>query len=172
MTRRKGVAAEEDAGPAGPARLAARRSITLVGKASAFQATEVLRTSLDENLAMIAESVRFLVEAGREVIFDAEHFFDGWKADPDYALHAVRRPRPRPGAGWSCSATPTAAACPRRSPEITRAVVDRRSPCPWASTATTTATWRWPTRWPPSTPGPSRCRARSTASASGAATPT
>ena len=49
---------------------------------------------------------------------------------------------------------------------------DRGCRCPWASIATTTATWRWPTRWPPSTPGPRRCRARSTASASAAATPT
>ena len=89
MTRRKGIRAEDDVGLK-TLLAAGAEVITLVGKASAFQATEVLQTDLDENLAMIAQSVHFLVEAGREVIFDAEHFFDGWKADPAYALRAVR----------------------------------------------------------------------------------
>ena len=47
--------------------------------------TEVLRVELEENLAMLADSVAFLVGEGREVIYDAEHFFDGWAASPDYA---------------------------------------------------------------------------------------
>ena len=64
--------------------------ITLVGKASAFQVTEVLRTNLEENLAMIRESVAYLVAAGREVIFDAEHFYDGWKQDNAYAITAIQ----------------------------------------------------------------------------------
>ena len=59
---------------------------TLVGKASAWQVREVLRCSRDENLAMIRDSVRLLREQGREVIFDAEHFFDGFDADGDYTL--------------------------------------------------------------------------------------
>ena len=88
MTRRKGGRAESDAGlksllEAGTA------VITLVGKASAFHATDVLQTTLDENLAMIRESVAHLVAAGRRVIFDAEHFFDGWKQNPAYALLAI-----------------------------------------------------------------------------------
>ena len=45
-------------------------------------AAQVLRVSLDENLAMISESVGFLHGAGRRVVYDAEHFFDGWKANP------------------------------------------------------------------------------------------
>ncbi len=61
-----------------------------MGKASAFQVTEVLRTTLDENLAMIRDSVDYLVRAGREVIFDAEHFYDGWKQDREYALRTCR----------------------------------------------------------------------------------
>jgi 2-isopropylmalate synthase len=89
MTRRKGVAAEEDSGL--KALLDSNTTvITLVGKASAFQATEVLRTTLDENLAMIAESIARLVQAGREVIFDAEHFYDGWKQNRDYALRSIQ----------------------------------------------------------------------------------
>jgi len=89
MTRRRGVRPEEDGGI--QALLAAETEvITLVGKTSAFHVTEVLRVSLEENLAMIADSVRYLREAGREVIYDAEHFFDGWKLDPEYALKTVR----------------------------------------------------------------------------------
>ncbi|MDY0166786.1 MAG: citramalate synthase [Thermoguttaceae bacterium] len=89
MTRRKGVKASDDAGLRALLDSGAS-TVTLVGKASAFQVEEVLRTSLDENLAMITESVALLVEAGREVIFDAEHFFDGYKANAGYALRAAR----------------------------------------------------------------------------------
>ena len=88
MTRRKGVAVEDDAGL--KSLLDSKASvITLVGKASAFQATEVLCTGMDENLEMISQSVAYLVAAGREVIFDAEHFFDGWKHDRQYALETL-----------------------------------------------------------------------------------
>jgi 2-isopropylmalate synthase len=89
MTRRKGTAAEKDRGLRTLLDCGAR-TITLVGKSSAFQVQQVLRASREENLAMIAESVALLVEAGREVLFDAEHFFDGYKSDPDYALRTVR----------------------------------------------------------------------------------
>jgi 2-isopropylmalate synthase len=89
MTRRKAVAAESDQGLRTLLE-AETPVITLVGKASEFQVTEVLRAGLDENLDMIAESVAFLVRHGREVIFDAEHFFDGWKQNPDYARQAIR----------------------------------------------------------------------------------
>jgi 2-isopropylmalate synthase len=89
MTRRRGKTAAED-----PGMLALLESgapvITIVGKTSDFHVQEVLRVSLEENLAMIADSVKFLREAGREVIYDAEHFFDGWKANPEYAALAVR----------------------------------------------------------------------------------
>jgi 2-isopropylmalate synthase len=65
-------------------------AVTLVGKSSTLHVTEVLRTTLEENLAMIADSVRWMKGRGREVIYDAEHFFDGYRVDPDYALEAVR----------------------------------------------------------------------------------
>ena len=65
-------------------------AITLVGKSSAAQVRDVLETTEEENLAMIADSVRFLVGEGREVVFDAEHFFDGFAADPDYAISTLR----------------------------------------------------------------------------------
>jgi 2-isopropylmalate synthase len=88
-TRRAGVRAEDDDNLR--LLLAAETPVaTIVGKASAFQVRQVLRVSLAENLAMIADSVSFLATAGREVIFDAEHFFDGYRDDPDYALACVQ----------------------------------------------------------------------------------
>ena len=65
-------------------------AITLVGKSSSRQAREVLGTTEEENLAMIRDSVAYLVEAGREVVFDAEHFFDGFREDPEYAIETLR----------------------------------------------------------------------------------
>jgi len=89
MTRRRGVRAEDD--PGMQALVASRApTITLVGKTSDFHVREVLRVSPEENLAMIAESVRFLRDAGREVIYDAEHFFDGWKSNPAYAIQTIQ----------------------------------------------------------------------------------
>jgi 2-isopropylmalate synthase len=85
MTRRKGVAPQQDPGMQALVQSGAK-TITLVGKTSDFHVTEVLRATLDENLAMITESVRFLRESGREVIYDAEHCFDGWKSNREYAL--------------------------------------------------------------------------------------
>ncbi len=64
--------------------------VTLVGKAWTLHVTEALRTSFDENLAMVADSISHLVAAGRRVVFDAEHFFDGHAADPAYALAVAK----------------------------------------------------------------------------------
>src|SRR6185295_15211755 len=63
--------------------------MTIVGKTWNLHVTEILRTTLEENLAMIEDSTRYLVAQGREVIYDAEHFFDGFRADPDYALKTL-----------------------------------------------------------------------------------
>jgi 2-isopropylmalate synthase len=63
--------------------------MTIVGKTWTLHVTEIIRTTLDENLAMIEDSARYLVAQGREVIYDAEHFFDGYKTDPDYAFKTL-----------------------------------------------------------------------------------
>jgi 2-isopropylmalate synthase len=63
--------------------------VTIVGKAWDLQVTEILRTTLDENLAMIADSVRYLKQHGLTVVYDAEHFFDGFRANPAYATRCV-----------------------------------------------------------------------------------
>jgi 2-isopropylmalate synthase len=67
--------------------------VTLVGKSWDAQVRDVLRTTLDENLRMIEESVAWLVAEGRRVCFDAEHFFDGHRSDPDYALRCLEAAR-------------------------------------------------------------------------------
>jgi len=64
--------------------------MTLVGKSSEYQVHDVLQTSLEENLAMIADSVSYLKLNGRRVFFDAEHFFDGYKMNAEYAVQALR----------------------------------------------------------------------------------
>lgn len=87
-TRRVGVAVEDDANLR--ALLDAHTPVcTVVGKSWPLHVTEVLRTGLDDNLELIADSVRYLKAAGREVIFDAEHFFDGFAADGDYAVEVL-----------------------------------------------------------------------------------
>ena len=85
MTRRRGLKAEDD--PGMKALLAAQTPVvTLVGKSSEYHVKAVLSVSLEENLQMIAESIRLLRQAGRQVIYDAEHFFDAFKANPKYAI--------------------------------------------------------------------------------------
>jgi 2-isopropylmalate synthase len=88
-TRRAGGDASDD--PALRAVLEARTPVvTLVGKSSAQQVREVLQTTEEENVAMIRDSVAHLRAEGRDVVFDAEHFFDGYAADPEYALATLR----------------------------------------------------------------------------------
>jgi 2-isopropylmalate synthase len=63
---------------------------TVVGKTWTMHVTDVLRTTLDENLRIVEQSVAYLRAQGRRVVYDAEHFFDGWRADPVYALETLR----------------------------------------------------------------------------------
>ncbi|MCP4542256.1 MAG: citramalate synthase [Chloroflexi bacterium] len=64
--------------------------VTVVGKSWTLHVRDVLRTTPEENLRIIRESIAYLKEQGREVIYDAEHFFDGYKADPDYTISTLR----------------------------------------------------------------------------------
>lgn len=89
MTRRKGVKPEDDMGLKELVTSSAS-ILTIVGKSSSYQAREALCISLEENLAMIDETIRYATAAGKRVFYDAEHFFDGWKDDPDYALETLR----------------------------------------------------------------------------------
>jgi 2-isopropylmalate synthase len=89
MTRRKGVNPAEDA--CLKALIEAETSlVTIVGKTWDLHVREVLGTTLEENLRMIGDSVAHCKAAGREVFYDAEHFFDGYRHNPDYALQTLR----------------------------------------------------------------------------------
>jgi 2-isopropylmalate synthase len=85
MTRRRGMKAADD--PNMKALLDADTPVvTFVGKTSDYQATAVMGVTPEENLAMIGDSVRLMREAGRQVVYDAEHFFDTYRSNPQYAL--------------------------------------------------------------------------------------
>jgi 2-isopropylmalate synthase len=87
-TRRAGVSADVDDG----LRLlldAETPAVTVFGKSWDLHVREALRTTLEENLEMVRSSVSFLKREGREVLYDAEHFFDGFRADPEYALETL-----------------------------------------------------------------------------------
>ena len=89
MTRRANTKAHDDANLQTILR-AETPVVTLVGKTWDFHVTEALKISLDENLRMIEESVRFVESHGRRVFYDCEHFFDGFKANREYALQTLR----------------------------------------------------------------------------------
>jgi 2-isopropylmalate synthase len=89
MTRRRDVAAEDD--PAlGVLAASFAPVVCLVGKSWRLHVDKVIKVSAEENLAMIADSIAFLRAEGKRPVFDAEHFFDGYRDDAPYALECVR----------------------------------------------------------------------------------
>jgi 2-isopropylmalate synthase len=88
MTRRPGMRAVQDAGLS-MLRDSAAEVVCIVGKASDFHVEKAMASALAENLALIEDSIGFLAEAKDEVIFDAEHFFDGYKSNPRFALDCL-----------------------------------------------------------------------------------
>ena len=98
MTRRAGRSAANDPGLAVTLRSRVD-TICLVGKADARHAESALGVPLDENLAMIRDSIAEIVRRNKEALFDAEHFFDGYRANPDYAL-SVLETALEAGARW------------------------------------------------------------------------
>ncbi|QXM05399.1 citramalate synthase [Crassaminicella indica] len=88
-TRRKGIKVSNDENV--KSLLTANTEVVAIfGKAWDFHVTKIIKTSLEENLKMIKETIRFLKDRGKEVIFDAEHFFDGYKENPEYAFDVLR----------------------------------------------------------------------------------
>ena len=88
-TRRKGIKASEDNNVKALLQ-ADTEAVCIFGKSWDFHVTEVLRAELDENLEMIRDTISFFKEQGKEAFFDAEHFFDGYKKNPDYAMSALQ----------------------------------------------------------------------------------
>jgi len=122
-TRKVGVTAAEDANVR--SLLEAGTSVVAIfGKSWNYQVTEILRTSLAENLLMIGETIAYCKGRGLEVVYDAEHFFDGYKADADYAL-ATLGAAAEAGADSICLCDTNGGSLPLEILDITRAVVTR-----------------------------------------------
>jgi 2-isopropylmalate synthase len=120
-TRRKNTTCEQDANLQQLVTSGARAA-TLVGKSWDFHVHTALQTTLEENLAMIGESVAFVKRHGMEAIFDAEHFFDGFKANPEYAMAVLRAAR-QAGADWIVLCDTNGGTLPHEISEIVGKVV-------------------------------------------------
>ena len=120
MTRRSGRSADNDPGLA--ALLDAGAPVVcMVGKSWDYHVTDALGIELDENVAMIADSVRYARTKVEEVMFDAEHFFDGYKANPEYALDCARSAY-EAGARWIVLCDTNGGTLPHEVEEIVGAV--------------------------------------------------
>ena len=126
MTKRVGRSAENDDVLAAVLN-ADTRSVCIVGKTHDFHVTTALGITLEENLANIRDSIAHIVAQGREALFDAEHFFDGWKANPDYTLSAIRAAYDA-GARWIVLCDTNGGTMPDEVAAITRAVVEAGIP--------------------------------------------
>jgi 2-isopropylmalate synthase len=119
-TRRPNIAAADD--PMLQAILAAgTRWVTLFGKSWDLHVTEGLQTTLDENLAMIQDSIEYLRSQGRRVIYDAEHWFDGYKQNPEYALQTLNAAL-KAGAEWLVLCDTNGGTLPHEIGQIVREV--------------------------------------------------
>ena len=98
--------------------------VTLVGKSWDLHVYHVLETDPEENLEMITDSVRYFKERDKEVIYDAEHFFDGYKANPDYALLTLRA-AVQGGADWVVLCDTNGGSTPWEVEEITKRVAEQ-----------------------------------------------
>ncbi|MHA7887975.1 citramalate synthase [Roseicyclus sp.] len=121
MTKRAGRSAENDDVLAAVLN-AGTPAVCLVGKTHDFHVTDALGISLEENLESIRASVAHCVAQGREALFDAEHFFDGYKANPGYALDCLRAAHDA-GARWVVLCDTNGGTLPPEIGEITAAVI-------------------------------------------------
>ena len=121
-TVRFGVKPEEDAGLAALV-AAGTEVVSIFGKAWDLHVTEILRITREQNLAIIDGTIRYLKSLGRELIFDAEHFFDGYKADPAYAT-AVLRTAVDAGADCLCLCDTNGGMLPLGIAEIVKTVCE------------------------------------------------
>src|SRR5438045_2046465 len=96
-------------------------AVCIVGKSWTLHVTEVLGTTLEENLAMIADSVSLLKAEGKEVVYDAEHFFDGFRADRAYALASIKAAADA-GADWITMCDTNGGTLPSAIAEVVAAV--------------------------------------------------
>jgi 2-isopropylmalate synthase len=102
---------------------AGTRWVTIFGKSWDLHVTEGLQTTLAENLAMIGDTITYLRSQGRRVIYDAEHWFDGYKSNPDYALETLKTARDA-GAEWLVLCDTNGGTLPHEICQIVRDVVE------------------------------------------------
>ncbi|MFY0618089.1 citramalate synthase [Shimia sp.] len=121
MTKRTGMSAENDDVLAAVMN-AGTPAVCLVGKTHDFHVTTALGITLEENAENVAKSLAYLVAQGREALFDAEHFFDGYKANPDYAIQTVKAAY-EAGARWVVLCDTNGGSLPHEVYEITKAVI-------------------------------------------------
>ena len=122
-TRRPGIRASEDANV--KALLTADTpAVAIFGKSWDFHVTEIIRTTLEENLNMIYDTISFLKEQGKEVVFDAEHFFDGYKANSQYAMKTLEAAA-EAGADWLVLCDTNGGCFPFEITEITEQVLKK-----------------------------------------------
>ncbi|WP_298566653.1 citramalate synthase [uncultured Aliiroseovarius sp.] len=121
MTKRAGRSAENDEVLAGVMN-AGTPAVCLVGKSHDFHVTTALGIELDENVENIRASVAHLVAQGREALYDAEHFFDGYKANPDYALECLKAAYAA-GARWIVLCDTNGGTLPHEVHQITKSVI-------------------------------------------------
>lgn len=122
-TCKKGVAAEDDPGLKDLLASGAP-VVTIVGKSWDAQVERALLTTLEENLRMISDSIAFLKQHDVEVVFDAEHFYDGYKANPEYSMQVVEA-AVKAGADSIDLCETNGGALPFEVEEITRTVTER-----------------------------------------------
>ncbi len=121
MTRRGKMKVEED--PQVKMLLDAQTpAVTVVGKTWPLHVTEVFQVSLEENLSMISDTVAYLKQHGREVLYDAEHFFDSFREDPEYSLKTVKAAQDA-GADLVVLCETNGGALPEWVEEVTRKVI-------------------------------------------------
>ena len=126
MTKRSGKSAENDEVLSAVLN-ANTPGVCLVGKTHDFHATKELGITLEENLKNIADSVRHIVSKGREALFDCEHFFDGYRENPKYALKAAKAAYDA-GARWVVLCDTNGGALPAQIFSATKAVIDTGIP--------------------------------------------
>ena len=171
MTKRPGSASPTIPASAPSSTRRPRRSALSPRPGTTTSAPSRSKTTEEENLDGIRQSVAAARAAGKEVLLDCEHFFDGYKANPDYALACAKAAYDE-GARWIVLCDTNGGTMPEevgrsslRSPRSSPATISAFMPI-------TTPSRRSPIRLPRSVPAPATSRARSTASASAAATPT
>ncbi|KPN62331.1 2-isopropylmalate synthase [Aliiroseovarius crassostreae] len=126
MTKRAGRSAENDDVLAGVMN-AGTSAVCLVGKSHDFHVTTALGITLEENIENIRATMDYMVRQGREALYDAEHFFDGYKANPTYAIDCLKAAHDA-GARWIVLCDTNGGTLPHEVFEITKAVIDAGIP--------------------------------------------